>query len=189
MARRLPVATLLGFGAVAVLLAAVVAAFVRQPGGDRPSRAAPPPVVTPADATSTTTSTPATQPKPASGKQHQVGTHVLGKTVHRQGQALPYTGPAPVVPTSAIGLLAVIGGTWMLVRWPASVPPVRYDAALVGSRSVTVRNPRRDGAIERLRSPGHQLVRPSSAATEGTSNDRTTKVSSSSPAVTAKPVS
>jgi hypothetical protein len=118
---------------------------------------------------------------------------VLGKTVHRaargQAQALPYTGPAPVVPTGAIGLVAVIGGAWMLVRWPSGTPPVSYDATLADGFSVTARKPRSDGAIERLRSPGHQLARPSNAATDGTSNDRTMKVSSSSPAVTANPVS
>lgn len=122
-------------------------------------------------------------------RQHHVGTHVLGKTVHRQGQALPYTGPAPIVPTSALGLVAILGGSWLLVRWPGTATASSYDAAFADGCSVTARSPRSDGAIDRLRSPGHQLARPSSAATDGTSNERTTNVSSSSPAVTANPVS
>lgn len=127
---------------------------------------------------------------PAHRRHHHFTTHVLGQTVHRQGQALPYTGPAPVVPTGAIGLLAIIGGSWLLVRWPSGTTTTTgYDAALLAGRSVTARKPRSDGAIDRLRSPGHQLARPSKAAIDGTSNERTTNVSSSSPAVTAKPVS
>ena len=190
----MPVATLLGLGAVAVLLAAVVAAFVRQPGSESSSRAAPPHVVRPSSAqpstsSDTTPSAAATPSHGATGKHHHVGTHVLGQTVHRQGQALPYTGPAPVVPTSAVGLLAIIGGAWLIVRWPAAAPSTSYDAALLTGRSVTARSPRSDGAIERLRSPGHQFIRPSSAATDGTSSDLTSNVSSSKPAVTAKPVS
>lgn len=184
------VATLLGFGAVAVLLASVIAVLVRQPDSHRSAGADRPHVVIPSSAapsTSTTSTTPPARP-------HQSPTRVLGKTVHRaargQAQALPYTGPAPVVPTGAIGLLALIGGAWLLVRWPASATATGYDAASVtGGVSVTLRSPRSDGAIERLRSPGHQLARPSSAAIDGTSSDRTTNVSSSSPAVTANPVS
>jgi len=189
------VATLLGFGAVAVLLASVVAVVVRQPDAHRSSGAVRPHVVIPSSAapsSSTTVTTPTAQGSTA--RPHQSPIRVLGKTVHRaasgQGQALPYTGPAPLAPTGAIGLLALIGGAWMLVRWPASTTVTSYDAAsLTGGVSVTLRSPRNDGAIERLRSPGHQFAGPSSAATDGTSSDLTTNVSSSSPAVTANPVS
>ena len=184
------VATLLGFGAVAVLLASVVAAFVRQPDAARHRVAAPHVVHAPSAPTAAPSTTPVQTP---STKRHHVPIHVLGKTVHRaargQAQNLPFTGPAPVVPTGAIGLVAIIGGAWMLVRWPAGTPSLTYDAAFADGFSVTARKPRSDGAIDRLRSPGHQLARPSSAATDGTSNERTTKVSSSNPAVTAKPVS
>ena len=189
------VATPLGFGAVAVFLASVIAVIVRQPDSQRPSSAVRPHVVIPSSAaptTSTTTMTPAAQRSAV--RPHQTPTHVLGQTVHRSArgqapQALPYTGPAPVVPTGAIGLLALIGGAWLLVRWPVSAAATGYDAASVTGVSVTVRNPRSEGAIERLRSPGHQFDRPSSAATDGTSSDLTTNVSSNSPAVTANPVS
>ena len=184
------VATLLGFGAVAVLFAAVVAAFVRQPDATQ-HRAVAPHIVTPS---STASSAPSVVPSQSPAKKrHHVPIHVLGKTVHRsargQAQALPYTGPAPVVPTGAIGLVAVIGGAWMLVRWPAGTPSSSYEAAFVDGLSVTARSPRREGAIDRLRSPGHQFLRPSNAATEGTRSERTTNVSSNNPAVTAKPVS
>ena len=183
------VATLLGFGAVAVLLASVVAAFVRQPDAVKPG-ATQRHVVTPS---STAAPTPSTMPvQTPSAKRHHQKIHVLGKTVHRargQAQDLPFTGPAPVVPTGAVGLVAVIGGAWMLVRWPAGTPSMSYDAALADGFPVTARNPRSDGAIARLRSPGHQLARPSSAASDGTSNERTTNVSSNNPAVTANPVS
>ena len=190
MARRLPVTTLLGFAAVAVILSAVTAVLVRQPDTHR-AAAVRPPVVIPSSA-ALTTSTTSTAQAPAA--KHQAPSRVLGKTVHRaargQAQALPFTGPAPMVPASAIGLLAVIGGAWLLVRWPAAAQVSGgYDATFAGGVSVTVRNPFRDGAIERLRSPGHQLARPSTAAIDGTSSDLTTNVSSSSPAVTANPVS
>ena len=123
---------------------------------------------------------------------HHAKTKVLGETAHRAPhrpvEKLPFTGPAPLAPTGAIGLLTLVAGSWMLVRWPRTSPR-GYDATLVSGSSVTLRNPLSDGAIDRLRSPGHQLARPSSAATDGTSSDRTTNVSSSSPAVTANPVS
>ena len=188
----MPVTALLGFAAVAVLLAAVIAVFVRQPDSHRSRAQVRPQVVIPSTAALTTART--TTTTHAAKAKHQTPVRVLGKTVHRaargQAQALPFTGPAPVVPAGAIGLLALIGGAWLLVRWPAA-PSVSagYDATLVGGVSVTVRNPRSDGAIERLRSPGHQFARPSTAAIEGTSSDLTTNVSSSSPAVTANPVS
>ena len=133
------------------------------------------------------------QSAPTTSTQAPAPAKVLGKTVHRvpagHHQALPYTGPAPVVPTSAVGLLLLLAGSWVLVRWPAAAGSSGYDAALLTGCSVTARSPRNDGAIDRLRSAGHQLARPSSAAIDGTSSDRTTNVSSSSPAVTAKPVS
>jgi hypothetical protein len=194
------VATLLGFGAVAVLIASVVAAFVRQPTTPHPgARPTARQVHAPSTAATTASSSPLTAtgaPTTGAGTaapRHHTSTHVLGQTVqrtpHRHGQALPFTGSTPVVPTSAIGLLAVVAGSWMLVRWPAGTPSDSYDAAFVLGRSVTARKPRSDGAIDRLRWPGHQLARPSSAAIDGTSNDRTTNVSSNSPAVRAKPVS
>jgi hypothetical protein len=205
VARRMPVTTLLGLGAVAVLLAAVVAVFVRQPDTQRSAahRPTPPGVVrstptgvvrsTPTGGVrSTAPQQPSTAP-PATPPRHHVKTKVLGETAHRtphrQGQALPFTGPAPIVPTGAIGLLTLVAGSWLLVRWPAGAPSTGYDATLVDGPSVTLRRPRNDGAIARLRSPGHQLARPSSAATDGTSSERTTNVSSNSPAVTANPVS
>jgi len=190
----MPVATLLGLGAVAVLLAALVAVFMRQP--DAPRSAAqpstPPGVVSPAPQQRPTATQP-TSRKPAAAPRHHVKTKVLGETAHRAphkgAQTLPFTGPAPIVPTSAIGLLTFVAGSWLLVRWPARTPSSGYDATFVRGSSVTLRMPLNDGAIARLRSPGHQLARPSSAATEGTSSDRTTNVSSSSPVVTANPVS
>jgi hypothetical protein len=214
----MPVATLLGLGAVAVFLAAVVAVFVRQPDGQRSSAHRPsPPAVVRSTPTGVVRSTPtgvvrstptsgvspalqqrptAAQPagsRPAAAPRHHVKTKVLGETAHRaprgQAQALPFTGPAPIVPTSAIGLLTLAAGSWLLVRWPACSPSAGYDATLVSGSSVTLRSPLSDGAIERLRFPGHQFARPSSAATDGTRSERTTNVSSSSPAVTANPVS
>ena len=134
----------------------------------------------------------------AAGHPHQQPAKVLGKTVHRAGgaqsQVLPFTGPSPVAPMTALGVLLLAGGAWMLARWPQR-PAVALgsvdgqDATLADCSSVTVRSPRNDGAIERLRSVGHQLARPSNAATDGTSSERTTNVSSSNPAVIANPVS
>jgi hypothetical protein len=189
----MPVATLLGLGAVAVLLAAVVAAFVRQPDTQRSATRHPPPVIgSPASPTSQPQSTASGSTTPATPRQHPKA-KVLGQTVQRKphghGQALPFTGSAPVVPTSAVGLVVLVAGSWLLVRWPAAAPAAGYDATLLADPSVTARSPRNDGAIGRLRSPGHQFALPSSAATDGTSSDRTTNVSNSSPAVTAKPVS
>jgi hypothetical protein len=186
----MPVATLLGFGAVAVLLAAVVAAFVRQPDAQRSAHRHPPPVI--GSPTSQPQSTASGSTTPATPRQHPK-TKVLGQTVqrtpHGHPKALPFTGSAPVVPTSAIGLVVLVAGSWLLVRWPAAAPSTGYDATLLAGPSVMARSPRNDGAIGRLRSPGHQFALPSSAATEGTSSERTTNVSSSSPAVTANPVS
>src|SRR3954453_24000484 len=190
----MPVATLLGLGAVAALLAAVVAALVRQPDAQRSAahRAAPPGVVSPAPQQQPTITQPAI-PTATAPRHHTPKTKVLGEAAHRaargHGQSLPFTGPAPVVPTGAIGLLMLVAGSWLLVRWPAGNPSTGYDAAFMSGSSVTLRNPLNDGAIDRLRAHGHQLARPSNAATDGTSSDRTTNVSSSSPAVTANPVS
>jgi hypothetical protein len=191
----MPVATLLGLGAVAVLLAAVVAVFVRQPDTQPSSarRPAPPGVVSPAPQQQPTINQPAAPTATPPRRHHAARTKVLGETAHRaphrQGQALPFTGPAPIVPTGAIGLLTLVAGSWLLVRWPAATSSTGYDATFVSGFSVARRSPLNDGAIDRLRSPGHQLARPSSAATDGTSSERTTNVSSSSPAVTANPVS
>jgi len=189
----MPVATLLGLGAVAVLLSAVVALLVRQPDTDRSAahRPAPPGAVAPAAQQHPLTSVQPTGTQPGTAPRHHVKTKVLGETAHRapRGQTLPFTGPAPIAPTGAIGLLTLVAGSWLLVRWPARTPSTGYDATFVSGSSVTVRNPLNDGAIDRLRAPGHQLARPSNAATEGTSSERTTNVSSSSPAVTANPVS
>src|SRR3954471_16305695 len=77
----MPVATLLGLGAVAVVLAAVVAVFVRQPDAPRSAahRPSPPAVVSPAPQQRPTRTPPAAPPPPrppraaAAADEHAAG--------------------------------------------------------------------------------------------------------------------
>src|SRR4051794_39923770 len=189
------VAGLLGGGIALVLLAGIAAAVARQPA-DR-STSATQPAATQPPAAQSGAAQPEAPPsvttaaqhgqKPATPRHHP---HAVTRP-RKAPSTLPFTGPAPVAPSLGLGVLLMVCGCWLLVR-SEPLRPV-YEAARglsALSRSPgRARRPSNDGAIARLRSPGHQLARPSSAATDGTRSDRTTKVSSNSPAVTANPVS
>ena len=194
MGRRISVATLLGITVAFVFAAGLVAAVTKHPGHVRSAARPPTSTSTPVATATPTTPTPSLTPTPtpAPTRSHKKPrAHVLGKTAHRSpgdAEELAFSGPPPIEPTLALGVLLVVAGCWLLALRPA-VPVAGYDATFTRSSPTGVRRPRSAGAIDRLRSPGHQLACPSSAATAGTSSERTTNVSRSNPTVMAKPVS
>jgi len=143
-------AAALGFGACAVLAAGIIAAIVRGPDSVQSTSSQ----VVVASASPSPAATHPAVVRPAAQHADPPKTH----TVHRQKPptVLPFTGSAPVPPTFALALLLVASGSWILARWPAlSYEAARGLSALArsgGSR----RRPPSDGAIDRLRSPGHQ---------------------------------
>jgi hypothetical protein len=165
------VPTALGLGALAVLFTGIGAAVVHDDAGTaQTARVITRPVTAP-------TATPAvTTPPAATPVRHKhPRPNVLGEQRHRSAHrghrpqpvvsdVLPFTGPAPLGPSLALGLLLLIAGMWLLAGAPPAATigvALRYDAArgfsALARSSTTARKPRSDGAIARLRSPGHQL--------------------------------
>jgi hypothetical protein len=172
--RRISAVTFLGVGLLLVLTVAVTTAATRSGGGGDRQRtaAAPQPVPRPS-----VSSALAASPQPRRARTR--APHVLGETHTRtRTSTLPFSGPIPVAPTTDVGLLATIGGLWLLAsagaaRQRPAVLGARRDAACLDSSSTAARNRCEVGAIDRLRSPGHRSARPGGAATDPTRNDRT----------------
>jgi hypothetical protein len=165
------VPTALGLGALAVLFTGIGAAVVHDDAGTvQAARVITRPVAAPA-VTPAATTPPAVSPV----RHHHARPNVLGEQRHRAAHrghpaqpvgsdVLPFTGPVPLAPSLALGLLLLIAGMWLLAGAPPATTigaALRYDAArglsALARSSVTERSPRSDGAIARLRSPGHQL--------------------------------
>src|SRR3954453_9903215 len=151
---RMSVATLLGITVAFVFAAGLVAAVTKHPGHAR--SAARPPTSTPVATPTPSTPTPSLTPTPAPTRSHKKPpAHVLGKTAHRSpgdAEELAFSGPPPIEPTLALGVLLVVAGCWLLALRPA-VPVAGYDATFTRSSPTGVRRPRSAGAIDRLRSP------------------------------------
>ena len=151
MRRRPGPESLLAVLATGVLGTGVALAATHDTSSARPvSRtlpAAPAPVTAGASTTAAKPATPAARP--------------------RAPKRLPFTGPSmPLPDPTAVGLLLVVSGSWLLVapRRRGAVVAVaqaagsddRLDALRPGSTDVS---PRNDPAMDRLRRPpGHQLA-------------------------------
>jgi hypothetical protein len=164
--RQRSVAAGLALGSGLVIASGVAAVVVRDPATSSLSATERPAVAT----------TPTPSPSPSRPAVRPVRQHpsVLGEHHARQRaqhpqelEALPFTGPFPVSPAVALGLLLVAGGSWSMV---AAAPRMRVVGSVVvevqdAARGLSVlarvptgvRIPRSDDAIGRLRSPGHQL--------------------------------
>jgi hypothetical protein len=164
--------TALGLGALVVLLTGIGAAVVHDdPGAGPTARVVTQPAPSPTTAVPTADGGSTT---PAVVRHRHHAANVLGEQRHRTSHrghsapagaapvsdALPFTGPAPLAPTLALGLLLLAAGMWLIASAPSAGTlgiAVRYDAtrglAALARSSRTLREPRGGDAIGRLRLP------------------------------------
>jgi hypothetical protein len=164
--RQRSVAAGLALGSGLVIASGVAAVAVRDPSNSAPAatdRAVVADTPTPTPTVSGPAFRPAHKPPAVLGERHarERGKHP------RTLDELPFTGPFPMSPAVALGLLLVAAGSWSVAAGAprlrtvgsvvVEVQDVDRGLSVLARVPTGVRRPRSDDAIGRLRSPGHQL--------------------------------